>query len=96
MATLTGPGVSEQGLRDGIAEAVQQLELLLTGVDSGSGPVGPGPAARACRQIWHWVRHELVPRALVEQIVHEQTAGLNQGGRVFDLFVQIALGPRRP
>ena len=62
----------------------------------GGSAEDPLAAQNSAHLVWQWVREELVARALVEQIVHEETAGLSYGGRVFDLFVQTALGVRPP
>ncbi|GAB3256632.1 malate synthase A [Kineosporia babensis] len=94
-----GTLVTEDGLRENIAVTVRYLDAWLSGNGAVAifGLMEDAATAEISRcLVWQWVRHEVFPRALVERLVWEETAGLTHGGKVFDLFVQTALGPDLP
>ncbi len=91
--------VTEAGLRENIAVAVRYLDAWLAGNGAVAifGLMEDAATAEISRcLVWQWVRHEVFPRALVEHLVCEETAGLARPGAVFDLFIQTALSPKLP
>ena len=81
--------LTEEALRTSIRVAVRHLDAWLSGTSAAT-------AETSRCLVWQWVRHEIFARSLVEHILCEEVAGLEHESRVFDLFVQTALGSRPP